>query len=145
MPDITKEEVEKLYTYCPSSGIFTDNSTGKAVGSVYQDGYRYMYVNTKRVKAHRLAFLIVEGAFPKHQVDHINRDRGDNRWENLRHATHKENMRNRSITKLSDSLVQEIRSRYKPRCKTNGARAMAREFNLHHDTVEKILRNTLWT
>ena len=46
-------------------------------------------------KLHRLAFLYMEGAFPPNFVDHVNRDKSDNRWVNLRHATHGENSRNR--------------------------------------------------
>lgn len=47
--------------------------------------------------AHRLAWLYVYGVWPKAQIDHIDRNRSNNRIANLREATYMEN--NRSFTK----------------------------------------------
>ena len=48
-------------------------------------GYRSVSLNYYKFHAHRLAFLYMEGWIPQ-EVDHINRDRSDNRWVNLRAA-----------------------------------------------------------
>lgn len=53
---------------------------------------------------HRLAFLYMEGAFPPNFVDHINRDKSDNRWANLRHATASENGKNKKSRGCSKYL-----------------------------------------
>ncbi len=37
--------------------------------------------------SHTLAFLYMEGAFPKNEVDHLNHNRSDNSWVNLRKVT----------------------------------------------------------
>jgi hypothetical protein len=50
------------------------------------DGELYM--------AHRLAWLYVTGRMPSDQIDHINGLKDDNRWNNLREATNKENSEN---------------------------------------------------
>lgn len=85
-----------------------DRSTGKLywkakpnrrikVGSeagVLSHGYRQIRLNGQGYKAHRLVWLIETGAFPEHQIDHINGDRSDNRYWNLRDVPQSENCRN---------------------------------------------------
>src|SRR4029077_7435541 len=52
---------------------------------------------------HRLAFLWVNGEWPREEVDHVNRVKDDNRWANLREATRSENTVNSPPReKLSD-------------------------------------------
>lgn len=46
------------------------------------------------ITAHRVVFALHHNRWPKHEVDHINRDRQDNRPSNLRDVTHVENMQN---------------------------------------------------
>lgn len=64
-------------------------------GSKAKDGYRVIRVNRKMIYVHR---LIAESFLPnpenKRTVDHINRIRDDNRVQNLRWATQKEQMEN---------------------------------------------------
>ena len=49
----------------------------------------------KTAYAHRVAFALYHGHWPKEQIDHINGDRSDNRIANLRDVSHKINHRNR--------------------------------------------------
>lgn len=39
--------------------------------------------------------MLMTGRWPAEQIDHVNMDRSDNRWVNLREATNKQNMENR--------------------------------------------------
>lgn len=48
-------------------------------------------------RSHRLAFLYVLGYWPVDEVDHINGDRSDNRWINLRPVNSSENKRNMKL------------------------------------------------
>ncbi|WP_078452199.1 HNH endonuclease signature motif containing protein [Pseudomonas aeruginosa] len=48
----------------------------------------------KRQYAHRLAWLYMTGEWPSDQVDHVNCEKNDNRWSNLRIAGKSRNMQN---------------------------------------------------
>lgn len=84
-------------SYCKVSGTFF--SGGKEVGyKVGKGGGRfYFYVNFKgkNVLAHRLAWFIVTGSFPDHDIDHKDMNPLNNKWNNLRPATMQENLRQR--------------------------------------------------
>lgn len=45
-------------------------------------------------RAHRIVWAMTTGSWPKEQIDHINGDKTDNRFANLREATDLQNRRN---------------------------------------------------
>ena len=107
---LSQDSLKELLRYEPTTGTFVrrvsnSNSVkaGDTAGSKHPAGYHYIRVKGQRYASHRLAFLYMEGKFPPAEVDHINGDPSDNRWENLRPATRKENMRNIKISKRNTS------------------------------------------
>jgi len=72
------------------------------------DGYRDGALLWQRVLAHRVVFALVNGRWPVAEVDHLNHERGDNRPENLREATHLTNHRNQSLRKNNTSGVMGV-------------------------------------
>jgi hypothetical protein len=48
------------------------------------DGYRYIEIEGKLYRADEVMWAMVTGEWPEGEIDHINGDRGDNRWVNLR-------------------------------------------------------------
>lgn len=57
-------------------------------------GYRFGTINKRVLKAHRVAWAMFHGEWPKGDIDHINGDASDNRIANLRDVPHDVNMRN---------------------------------------------------
>lgn len=53
--------------------------------------------------AHRVIWCMQTGSWPVEHIDHINRDRSCNRWDNLREANRSENSRNRASKENSTS------------------------------------------
>ena len=73
------------------------NSTfaaSEALTNISANGYRNGSILGKNVLAHRAIWALHHVSWPDHHLDHINRDRLDNRLENLRLADHFENTQN---------------------------------------------------
>ena len=69
---------------------------GKEAGKLRPDGYKRFEYLGKGIYSHRMIFAYHHGYLPK-VVDHINRDRSDNRIENLREADNFINSRNAKL------------------------------------------------
>lgn len=66
---------------------FTPDKDGYMIVSLSKDAKNH------KVKVHRLvAMMFVDGWFDGAEVDHIDRDRTNNRADNLRWVTHRENV-----------------------------------------------------
>lgn len=98
---LTRERLRELLDYDPLTGLFVWKKTrggsakaGSIAGGQEVKGYVVITVDGDTYKAHRLAFLWMEGRWPKEQVDHANMIRSDNRWSNLRPASQTENLGN---------------------------------------------------
>jgi hypothetical protein len=75
---------------------------GRQAGTI-TNGYRQIEIDYKLFKAARLAWLYMTGSWPENLVDHVNGNRSDDRWCNLRAATYQENARNRKPGKRNKS------------------------------------------
>jgi hypothetical protein len=57
----------------------------------------YLWIKGRKYSASRCAWLYMTGAWPVDQVDHIDRDRMNNRWRNLREADNSLNQVNTGL------------------------------------------------
>ena len=112
---LTQERLKKLVNYDHLTGVFTwkcdrSNKTkkGDIAGSVESVGYRLITVDYSQIRAHRLAFLYMLGYLPEGEVDHIDRFRGNDAWENLREVSRSCNRRNTGNPKNNTSGVKGV-------------------------------------
>ena len=98
---ITAERLRELQHYNPDTGIFTwrvrtakSVHVGDVAGYSFRNGYIRMKVDGHYYLAHRLVWLWVTGEWPAGDLDHINGNKADNRWNNIRLATRSQNMAN---------------------------------------------------
>ena len=105
---LTAERLRHLLDYNPATGEFTHRTShdgiksGSIAGTVDSRGYHRIGVDGSYYQASRLAYLWMTGEWPPEQMDHINRDRADDRWENLRAVSCSENARNRKLPRRND-------------------------------------------
>lgn len=85
--------------YNPDTGIFTRLRTHRNVraGDIAgcdNGGYLRIRVGSRKYYSHRVAWFYMTGAWPDGEIDHINGDKADNRWSNLRVVDRCTNMQN---------------------------------------------------
>jgi hypothetical protein len=125
--DLTQTYIKECLDYNPETGtffwrvrplshfkdlrrqrIFNRMYAGKACGNLSEEQYLIIGISGVVYKAHRLAWLYVHGYMPTEWLDHINRNRSDNRICNLRIASPALNAQNASIRKDNKSGVQGV-------------------------------------
>lgn len=100
---LTQEGLKKHLRYNPETGEFTrldfvnkrgQRRKGWAAGSLNQNGYSHINLHGICYKAHRLAWLYMTGKWPSDCIDHIDLNRANNTWNNLREANRIQNGQN---------------------------------------------------
>lgn len=100
---LSHDELISLLAYDHINGKFYWVNGNKRVkkngiaGHKMSDGYIRIIINGIQYKAHRLSWFYMTKEWPKSQIDHINRNKSDNSWKNLRCVSGSENMTNTGI------------------------------------------------
>ncbi|QEG07628.1 homing endonuclease [Salmonella phage SE5] len=108
MCELTHSELRSLLKYRKTTGEFIWKDSGEVAGHLSKSGYIQIKVNSKTYRAHLLAWYYVTGEYPIKIIDHKNHKRYDNRWKNLREATHAMNSWNTSLRSDSKSGVKGV-------------------------------------
>lgn len=108
----------------PDPSGFNKRYAGKIITS-RRNGYIAVQIDKKQLYGHRVAFYLYHGWLPA-QVDHEDRVRDNIKIENLRPASHAENMRNRKPGSLSATGIKNIgvtsKGYYRVSIRHNGCR-----------------------
>lgn len=124
-----REELRRLFRYEPRTGklfwkkrprhMFSDERqyrgwngqfAGQEAFTALCNGHRRGICNGQHIYAHRLIWKLKTGEEPP-EIDHINGDPVDNRWENLRAASRAINNRNASRRRDNVSGVTGVSAR----------------------------------
>jgi hypothetical protein len=113
---ISQAELKELLRYDKLSGIFywrvfcgPRALVNKPAGSLDKHGYCIIKLRNKQYKAHRLAWLYVNGYIDDElEIDHKNRIRSDNRIDNLRLVDKTLNQQNRSLQENNTSGIKGV-------------------------------------
>jgi len=113
---LARDRLCELLEVDTENGVFTWRNTmggrakkGQQAGAVGANGYIYICLDQKDYLAHRLMWLYVYGAIPLLQIDHIDRNRANNKPINLRLATQKQNSENIYRLKTNTSGYRGVR------------------------------------
>lgn len=149
-PLVSPQQVRQWISYDPESGLLywrerspdsfphsetkTKESRAKRWNTMYAgrlalnaddgQGYRVGKISGRCVTAHRVAWAIYYGKWPT-IIDHINRNRSDNRISNLREVTAVENARNTKVyetnkTGFAGTSYCTTRGKYNASIKVHG-------------------------
>lgn len=102
------EEIKQKFAYDPESGALFNVASGKPAGTIKERGYTEVQVDRKHYPGTHIAWVIVHGRWPTHTIDHKDRNPTNNRLNNLREATFREQNYNRSVYKNSRTGVTGV-------------------------------------
>ena len=129
--DLTAQRLRELLDYNAETGTFvwrvktsTRNSAGAVAGWTEPNGYKRLCIDSRKVWAHRAAWLYMTGNYPEHHIDHIDGNPLNNRFQNLRDVSQRANVHNqrRAHSQSTTGLlgVQRAGKRFVARIEASG-------------------------
>jgi len=108
--------------YDSTTGNITEN--GFHIGHINHYGYKVINIDGVAYYGHRIAWKIHYKKEPPEHLDHINRDKSDNRISNLRGVTDSQNKQNKghqknSKLKLKGIIFEPKRGKYRVTLRQN--------------------------
>ena len=136
------EELWARYSYNPLTGTLHSRRRPSLGPLGTNARYPQLTINgLGNFYLHRVIWKWVTGRDPQHTIDHINRNVRDNRFSNLRNATHLQQTHNRSNMPLTEEIVREVLRQHRA-----GGRPfqIAKTMGLNDRTVSQLCRGERW-
>lgn len=113
----SQEVLLSLFEYNQKTGILrwrippsrSSALSGGVAGYVNISGYRHLRIHGVVYLAHRVIWTLCTGEQPPEQIDHLDGDRSNNSWANLRASSHAANQQNRCISSRNKSGYTGVR------------------------------------
>lgn len=140
-----ENELKQMLRYEPDTGLlfWTDAAhksvRGKRAGT-FNRGYILVMYKSKFYKAHRLAWLLTHGSWPKEMIDHIDGDPSNNKLNNLRDVSNHVNQCNRHKARMDSKSgligASPYRNKWRSQIKRNGIIKYLGVFNTAQEAHE---------
>lgn len=108
---LTQAQVRKRLSYDQKTGHLTwldGQDKGKRAGHLNSVGYVTITFGPNKYLAHRVIWLWMTGVWPDFEIDHKDRRRANNSWNNLRPATRTQQNGNWPLLKSNKSGVRGV-------------------------------------
>lgn len=143
----TQEELNRLFKYDPETGLVTRKVTvspmakaGDIVGTLESNGYLRVRIKYLRFYLHRVVWAIINGDLENALViDHVDRNRLNNKLDNLRLVTRTQNGQNKKKSSANTSGfkgVIPVNGKYRAMIKEDGKRIHLGYFNTAKEAAE---------
>jgi hypothetical protein len=136
------EVLQKKFDYNPETGILLRKSTQEPAGYTNGRGWLRVKIAGVHYKVHRIVWKMYYGEDPsiKLEIDHINRNRADNRITNLRVVTSAENNRNSNIGNKGCRKQIMLVNSYGQEKLYNSIKEAAESANIHAGNLCQVLK-----
>ena len=148
------DEVVSSFLYNEETGEITRTkfrglpSNIKTLQQASKSRYPMIRFNGKSYTAHRIAWVLKTKDYPEFDIDHINGNKWDNRWCNLRIATRSQNCQNKQIYAKSKSGVKgvcfhKLTGKWLAQIKVDGRHVFRKLFNTIDDAEIEIKKQRM--
>lgn len=141
--ELTQRQLHELFELCGGELYWKVKiksvNPGDLAGGLLTHGYWRIKIGGRSYKRSRLVWLYVHGtdSYPLF-LDHINRNRSDDRIENLRLVTNGENQRNRAWGQSKFRYVYRDSGRWRARVSTPSGRVSLGRFDSEVEAVAAV-------
>jgi hypothetical protein len=104
-------------------GAVNTRFAGLPAGTLSPSGYLDVTIDGEKFRVHRVVWAMHTGAWPTRSLDHENRNKIDNRFVNLREASHSQNGANQPVSPRSKVGLKGVcahNSRYRAQISAAG-------------------------